>query len=172
MIHLNITYTHELAVHDADIEALNAIAFGPARYTRAAYFIRQGGPHDLSLSFIAIAHENVVGSVRITPIAIGSVRALLLGPIVVSIDYKNVGIGSELMNMALKAARHAGHQLIILVGDESYYYRFNFHRVPDRKIIMPVPVNPNRLLAHELAENALLLATGIVRHINCVRVCH
>ncbi|RCL01430.1 MAG: Acetyltransferase [Candidatus Tokpelaia sp. JSC085] len=169
MIYTDIIYTHERSVHDLDIETLNATAFGPARYTRAVHFVRQSGPHDLSLSFIASAKPNVVGSVRMTQIAIGLAKALLLGPIVVRSDYKNAGIGSTLMNMTLTAARYAGHQLVILVGDKSYYHRFNFQRVPERKIIMPAPVNPNRLLAHELVEGALLQATGIVRHINCVR---
>jgi len=172
MTFADIIYTHELAAHNADIENLHATAFGPARYTRAVFFVRQDGPHDLSLSFVAIANENIIGSIRMTPIAIGSARALLLGPIVVCPDYRNAGVGSKMMNTALNAAQKARHQLIILVGDKSYYRRFDFKGIPAGKIVMPAPVNPDRLLARELAEGALQPATGIVRHINCVRQPH
>lgn len=166
---MDIIYAGELAAHDSGIEQLNAEAFGPARYTRAAYFIRQGGPHDLSLSFVALAQEHLIGSVRMTPVAIGPARGLLLGPIVVCPAYKNAGVGSKLMKMALDAAETDGHQLVILVGDEPYYQRFGFKQAPGHKILMPAPVNPQRLLAYEITENALQAANGLVRHINCVR---
>ncbi|RCL03023.1 MAG: Acetyltransferase [Candidatus Tokpelaia sp. JSC189] len=159
----------ELSAHHSEVEQLNAEAFGPARYTRATYFIRQGGPHDLSLSFVAIARGNLIGSVRMTPVAIGSTRALLLGPIVVCPDYKNTGVGSKLMKIALDGAKAAGHQLVILVGDEPYYRRFGFKQASNHKILMPAPVNPQRLLAYEITENALQGAIGLVRHANCVK---
>ncbi|RCL02759.1 MAG: Acetyltransferase [Candidatus Tokpelaia sp. JSC188] len=166
---LDITYMCELAAHDSEIEKLNAEAFGPARYTRAAYFIRQGGPHDLSLSFVALAGKSLIGSLRMTPIAIGSSRALLLGPIVVCPDCKNTGVGSKLIKTALDSAKKAGHQLIILIGDEPYYRRFGFKKTLSHKILMPAPVNPQRLLAYEVTENALQGAVGLVRHVNCVK---
>lgn len=168
----DIVYTHERAAHETAIEKLNAAAFGPARYTRAAYFVRADGPHDLSLSFVALVQESIIGSVRMTPIVIGTAaRALLLGPIVVHSDYKGTGVGSKLMNMALEAARKAGQQLVILVGDEPYYKRFGFRRVCPGIIRMPAPLNPDRLLACELAQDALQQAKGPVRHVNLMRPC-
>ncbi len=43
----------------------------------------------------------------------------------------------------------------LLVGDEPYYARFGFHPVPPGQIVLPGPVDPNRLLAAELAPDAL-----------------
>ena len=37
------------------IEAINEEAFGPGRFARAAYRIREGGPHERDLSFVAVA---------------------------------------------------------------------------------------------------------------------
>jgi len=101
-----------------------------------------GGPHDMALSFVATAYENIIGSVRMTPVTIGPARALLLGPIVVSPNYKNAGVGSRLMNMALDEDRKAEQQLVILVRDEPYYRRFGFRHVSAGRIIMPAPVKP------------------------------
>ncbi|RCL03754.1 MAG: hypothetical protein JSC161_000516 [Candidatus Tokpelaia sp. JSC161] len=166
---VDITYMHESSIHHHDIENLHATAFGPARYTRAAHFIRHGGSHDRSISFIASAYQKIIASIRMTPIIIGFSKALLLGPIVVSSTYKNAGIGSTLINMALKAAEKKRHKLVILIGDEAYYRRFHFLHVHADQMIMPLPVNPKRLLGREFTPGALSKANGIVRHINCLR---
>ncbi len=75
----DILYAAEEADHDAEIESINDEAFGPGRFARAAYKIREGGPHERGLSFVAMAGRTVVGSVRLTRIAAGEGRALLLG---------------------------------------------------------------------------------------------
>ena len=76
-----VTYAPEEPVHDAAIEDINKEAFGPGRFTRAAYRIREGGPHDRSLSFVALNGVHVVASVRQSPILVGSTPAMLLGPL-------------------------------------------------------------------------------------------
>ena len=51
---------------------------------------------------------------------------------------------------------------MLLVGDEPYYDRFGFKRVPRGQLVMPGPVDPDRLLAAELAEGALAGARGTI----------
>ena len=50
----------------------------------------------------------------------------------------------------------------LLVGDEPYYARFGFRRVPPRQLQLPGPVNPDRFPALDLQEGALSRAKGIV----------
>lgn len=164
MQQLELTYAPENLAHDIEIEDINAEAFGPGRFTRASYFIREGGPHDRDLSFVALMGGIVIGSLRQTPIVVGGTSALLLGPLAVRPDWKKRGIGSKLMRMSLEAAQKAGHKLIILVGDEPYYGPFGFHMVPVGTMTMPAPVDPRRLLACELVDGALKGVTGKVRH--------
>lgn len=166
MQQLELTYAQEDTAHDIEIEAINAEAFGPGRFTRAARFIREGGPHDRALSFVALMGGIVIGSLRLTPIVIGKTPALLLGPLAVRPDWKNRGIGRTLMRMSLEAAKEAGHKLIVLVGDEPYYAPFGFHMVKPGSMTMPAPVDPHRLLACELADDALQGGSGPVRHAN------
>ena len=159
-----ITYLPETADHDVAIETINDEAFGPGRFSRAAYKIREGGPHDRALSFVAVLGGQVIGSVRMTPIAAGQGRAHLLGPLAVTPQWKSKGIGRKLVALALDAARVAGAGAVLLVGDAPYYGPLGFQRVPHGQLVMPRPVDPNRLLAAELIPGAVAALTGAVDH--------
>ncbi len=154
----------ESPAHDTEVEQLHADAFGPGRYARAAFRIREGGPHDRSLSRVALKDDKVIASVRMTPVLIGSTQALLLGPLAVAPAHKNKGIGRGLLQESLDLAKDAGHQLVILVGDEPYYGPFGFHRVPHGTVHFPAPVDKNRILACELEVGAASGVNGDVRH--------
>lgn len=149
---------------DADaIERLHERAFGPGRFARSAYRLREGAPHDPALSFAAHVGTLLVGSVRVSPIWAGRAPALVLGPLTVEPAFENRGIGAALMNRSLAAAREGGHGLVLLVGDEPYYRRFGFRAVPRGQLVLPGPVDPARFLALELTEGALAGAKGPVK---------
>src|SRR5215470_15003314 len=79
---------------DADvIERLHERTFGPGRYARTAFRIREGSGHLVGLSFTARIGTLLVGSVRLTPIRIGEIPALLLGPLTVEPPFRRRGIG-------------------------------------------------------------------------------
>ena len=165
---LAVTYMPELPAHDPEIDAINEEAFGPGRFTRAAYKIREGGPHDRQLSFVALHDGIVIASVRMTWIAAGKGRALLLGPLAVRPSFKNIGIGHRLVAMALEAAEQAGAPSVVLVGDEPYYGPLGFKKIPYGQVAMPRPVDPNRLLAVEIRPGAVALLAGDVCHAGLV----
>ncbi len=160
----DVTYLPETPAHDPEIDILNDEAFGPGRFSRAAYRIREGGPHDRALSFVALMGGIVIGSVRLTSVKVGPTPALLLGPLAVRPEWKNRGVGKALMRMSLDAAKKAGHRLVVLVGDEPYYGPFGFGMVPPGSMTMPAPVDPRRMLACELVKGALSGVSGAVRH--------
>lgn len=160
----DVAYLPESPAHDPAIEAINAEAFGPGRFARAAYRIREGGPHERALSFVAELEGEVVASVRMTPIVAGEGRALLLGPLAVRPAWKNLGIGRKLVGIALEAAREAGHGLVVLVGDEPYYGPLGFSKLPRGQVTMPRPVDPERMLACELTPGRTEALRGMIRH--------
>ena len=94
---------------------------------------------------------------------IGEAKALLLGPLTVEPAFRERGVGQALIERALKDAAAKGHRLVILVGDEPYYGKSGFKRVPPGRAIMPGPVDPLRLLVAELAEGAFDGVSGPVR---------
>lgn len=161
-----IAYLPESPAHDAAIDDINEEAFGPGRFARAAYKIREGGGHDPALSFVAVSEGAVVGSVRMTPIAAGEGRGHMLGPLAVRPAFKNAGIGRTLVAIALDAARVAGSPVVILVGDEPYYGPLGFKRLAYGQVRMPRPVDPQRLLACEFRPGAVALLQGDLDHVN------
>lgn len=160
----DVTYMPETPAHDPEIDTLNEEAFGPGRFARAAYKIREGGPHERDLSFVGIRNGMVIASVRMTPIAAGNGRSLMLGPLAVRPAHKNLGIGRHLVALALEAARNAGWRSVLLVGDEPYYGPLGFTRIPYGQISMPRPVDRNRLLIHEIVPGAMTSLAGEVTH--------
>jgi predicted N-acetyltransferase YhbS len=147
----------------AAIERLHERTFGPGRYARTAYRIRERMVHRLDLSYAARIGTLLVGSVRLTSICVGDTPALLLGPLTIEPPFRDKGIGKAMMERALKNAKEKGHKLVVLVGDEPYYARVGFKRVPRGMISMPGPADPARILAVELTEGALAGVSGIVR---------
>lgn len=151
------------------ISALHAEVFGPGRFARAAYRVREAtGTPDISpFCRLAMLGERIVAAVRLTEITIGGQgKALLLGPLVVAGDVAGQGFGRALVAEALAAAKEAGIRLVVLVGDEPYYARLGFKPVPPGRIRLPGPVNPARILAAELAADALADYKGAVAAAN------
>jgi predicted N-acetyltransferase YhbS len=162
MAGLDIVITTERAADEPAIAQLEERAFGPGRFARTAFRLRENNPPDPTLSFVARVSTLVVGSIRITPIRIGRTSALLLGPLTVDPAFRSKGIGKSLIEASLVAAASAGHMLVLLVGDEAYYSRVGFRRAP-AAIIMPGPVDRMRLLVRELKDNALDGVAGLVQ---------
>ena len=130
------------------IERLHERAFGPGRYARTAYRLREGVPPIGALCFIAQVGTMLVGSVRLNAIKAGTRKALILGPLAVEPAFSDRGIGSRLMDMALTQA--------------PYYSRFGFAVVPPGRFTMPGPVDPRRFLVLELQEGALAGVSGLL----------
>src|SRR5499426_93335 len=150
--------------NDADaIERLHERTFGPGRFVLSAYRPREHVDHLLELSFTARIGTLLVGSVRQLPICIGDTTALLLGPLTVEPPFRKRGVGRALLDRALGDAKAKGHRLVLLVGDEPYYSRVGFKRVPKGRAIMPGPVDYNRLLVAELADGAFEGVSGAIR---------
>jgi predicted N-acetyltransferase YhbS len=147
------------------IDKLDERAFGPGRFALTAYRLREGIDPDMGLSFAARVGTLLVGANRITPILAGGTPALLLGPLTVDPPFRSRGIGEALMQHSLDAAKAAGHRLVILVGDEPYYSRAGFKRVPHGRLTMPGPVDPARILYCELVEGAFEGVKGAITRV-------
>jgi predicted N-acetyltransferase YhbS len=163
MTSLDLTIAPELPGDFDVIESLNARAFGPGRFAKTAYRLRDGVPSAPGLCFVARVGTLLVASIRLSALDIAGVPALLLGPLTVEPAFKSKGIGQVLLRTSLDAAKAQGHQLVILVGDEPYYAKVGFRRVPDGRLSLPGPVNPARLLYSELVEGAFDGVSGAVK---------
>lgn len=164
MTQLPLVIRPEQPLDAAAVERLHERAFGPGRFARTAFRLREGAPHRPELSFTALVGTLLVGSIRLSPIWAGPEPGLMLGPLAVDPAFESRGIGRALTEAALEAARTSrGTSLVLLVGDEPYYARFGFGRAPPRQLEMPGPVDPERLLVLELRDGARAWAKGAVR---------
>jgi predicted N-acetyltransferase YhbS len=145
------------------VEALNAESFGPGRFAKSAYRLREGVNPVASLSFVAVEQDILRGSVRFWPIRVGGHEELLLGPLAVQSDQRGRGIGIGLMQAGIEAARQGPWRGILLVGDEPYYAKVGFSRLPPGRVKFPGPVDQNRILGLSLKAGELLTLSGEVR---------
>jgi predicted N-acetyltransferase YhbS len=163
MTDISLTILRETEGDAAAIDRLHERTFGPGRYAKTAYRLREEVVHSLDLSFTARIGTLLVGSVRLSPVRIGEAKALLLGPLTVEPPFRERGVGQALIERALEEARGSGHRLVILVGDEPYYGKCGFKRIPPGRVAMPGPVDPGRLLVAELVGGAFDGVSGPIR---------
>ncbi|WP_420407046.1 GNAT family N-acetyltransferase [Hoeflea sp.] len=163
----DIVFLTEDASHDAAIDLINAEAFGPGRFVRAAERVREQGPHDRALSFVGSDRGEVIASVRMTPVLAGQTEAYLLGPLAVRPSHKNLGIGRELVRIALAAASRTSSKVVLLIGDAPYYMPLGFARTRPGALKMPGPFDPNRMLAACQEGVDPLQLEGMIRHRDC-----
>jgi predicted N-acetyltransferase YhbS len=163
MSDLSVTILTEKPEDAGPIERLHERTFGPGRYARTAYRIREKMDRWLDLSFTARIGTLLVGSVRLTQVRIGETPALLLGPLTIEPPFRDKGIAKALMERALGEAKAKGHRLVVLVGDEPYYKRVGFKRAPSGRVKMDGPTDPARMLYAELVDGAFAGVSGIVR---------
>ena len=146
------------------LSELSAQAFGPGRFARSAYRVREGIPPVRTLCLCGELDGKLIGGIHFTAIRIGETEgAALLGPLVVDPAEKGKGYGRALVEEGLMRARAEGFALVILVGDMPYYARFGFKPVSPGQIVLPGPVDPARLLALELVPGALAGVKGVVK---------
>jgi len=150
--------------HQAAIEALLDLSFGPGRFAKTAQRLREMNAPIPELCYVAFTGEGdarrMVGSLRFWPVMIGGTAGLMLGPLAVEPQLRGMGCGIQLMERGLSDARKLGHRLVILVGDAPYYARVGFGPVPAGRLSLPGPVDPARLLYRELDIGAFANVKG------------
>lgn len=145
------------------IEHLLDTVFGLERRVKTAYRLREGSAPLTDLCLTAWRNGKLAGSIKFWPLIVGGeTEAILLGPLAVDPVLHGQGCGLALMKHGLEKAAALGHRLVILVGDEPYYARVGFRRIPDGRLQLPGPVDPNRFLARELVPGSLDEARGLV----------
>lgn len=144
-------------VQEDAVEALLDAAFGSDRHGRTAYRVRTGMAPIPHLSFAAVEEGQLVGSIQCWPVALHqddgtSAPLIMVGPVAVSPERQNVGIGRALMRRAIEAAQ--GDAPLMLIGDPEYYAQFGFDAQATGQWRLPGPFETHRLLALGTAPDA------------------
>jgi putative acetyltransferase len=129
------------------------------RDNEAALVDKVRGTRDFipGLSLVADLEGRAVGHVLFSRIWIrppdpklAEEASLVLGPLGVHPDFRNRGIGSELLTQGLKAGRQHGFSLVVVVGEQSYYSRFGFVPARPKGLEVPFPVPDKGFLVAEI----------------------
>jgi predicted N-acetyltransferase YhbS len=171
-----VTIRHERTGDAVAREQLLDVSYGPVRFTKTSERLREGRLPEVAL--VASEGRRIIGSVRLWPISAGRGRhsrceasasleprggLLLLGPLAVAPDARKRGLGSALVQRALREAKRHSHGAVLLVGDAPYYARFGFSSEKTGALWLPGPYERHRLLGVELVPGALDGARGLVR---------
>lgn len=150
-----------LAQIDCDaVECLLDAAFGSDRRGRTAYLLRQGMPVIDHLSFAIVDDGAAVGSIQCWPVSISDLPLILVGPVAVSPERQNQGLGHRLMHAMLTAATKIDPPMV-MIGDPEYYGRFGFRADGTGGWTLPGPWEPHRLLLRN-PRGVDLPRTGII----------
>src|SRR4051812_9161123 len=84
----------EAAADGPAVEALNDRAFGPGRFAKVSYAVRELARLRHDLSFCVFEGETLVGSARQSEISICGGPVLFLGPFAVSAEFRGKKVGA------------------------------------------------------------------------------
>ena len=129
----------ETASDYANIRRINEQAFGDSVTADLVEVIRTTVRFVPELSLVAVSEGHPLGHVMLSYVDIepGAHRVLQVGPLAVVPSHQRRGIGSALMEEAIRLAEERGEPLLLIEGDPRYYERFGFARSDERGIEPP-----------------------------------
>jgi putative acetyltransferase len=137
---MDIKIRTETAADAPAIAALTISAFMNAPHTShyeqfIVSALRNAGR--LTLSLVADAQGTLIGHVAVCPVSVsnGATGWFGLGPLSVLPEHQRRGIGSRLMQEALRMLREQGAADCVVFGEPQYYGRFGFEADPN--LILP-----------------------------------
>ena len=129
------------------IENLLNKTFGPGRYARSVYRLRENKPYLDDYSYVYSFNGKILASISFCETIINnSYTGLLLGPLAVEPNQVGKGYGKKLVKYSLdKISINSQIYFIIVVGEYDYYKEFGFNKL-DNHFVFYGPVNKNRVL--------------------------
>ena len=150
------------------VEALLDAAFGPDRFGRTAYRVREGMNAVPALSFALIEDGALVGTIQCWPVAHHAPEdtvtpLVMVGPVAVRPEVQRGGHGRALMVRMLEAAETEADSALMMIGDPEYYGRFfGFTADATGEWDLPGPFERRRLLARVVNGHSLPTGTGMI----------
>lgn len=135
------------------IWTVNEQAFGETVVPELVEVIRASARFVPELSLVAEREGEIVGHVMLSWVDIepGAHRVLQVGPLAVLPSHQRRGIGSALMEEAIRLADARGEPLLLIEGNPRYYERFGFTRSSERGIEPPpTAVGPQYFMVRPL----------------------
>jgi len=119
------------------------------------------------LALVAEAGQKLIGHIMLTKTFVKQpddslFEALLLAPVSVLLEYRDIGVGSALIEESCQLAHDMGYKAVFLVGDPAYYNRFGFRRTSDYGIYPQSNIPEQYVMVRELIPGTLHKIKGLV----------
>jgi predicted N-acetyltransferase YhbS len=155
----------------AQIYNLVKVAFQAAKVTdgREQDFVvrlRSSPNYIPELALVAEENGELIGHIMLTKRYISNrkdkIVTLLLAPISIALEYRNRGVGSDLIRESFRLAKEMGYSSVFLVGDPAFYNRFGFKASIDFGIRHEPYIPNENVMACELFPDALIEVSGTI----------
>jgi predicted N-acetyltransferase YhbS len=128
--------------------------------------LRSNGNYIPELALVAEENGKLIGHIMLTKTYVVnngiSFETLLLAPISVSLECRNIGVGTKLINESFELAKEMGYTSVFLVGDPAYYHRFGFKSAVEFGIAHLPNIPDEYVMACELVPGALNEIEGLI----------
>ena len=131
--------------------------------------LRRSANYIPDLEFVAEENKELIGHIMFTAQKIGiekgEIVALLVAPLYVKLENRNMLVGSKLMKYGIEQAKKLDYKACFLVGDPKYYNRLGFKKITDFNIKNLTNIPDEFMLGYEIEENYLNNINGIIKEI-------
>ena len=112
--------------------------------------------------FVAIEHEEIIGSILFTRLTFESeVNSFLLSPVAIQTNYQRKGIGQKLINFGINQLKENGVALVFTYGDPKFYSKVGFSVITEKSAKAPLKLTyPEGWLGQSLVGDEIELITG------------
>lgn len=154
-------------VKKSDSKKVNALlnsTFGPGRFARSVYRLREQRPYEEHLSFVYEQKNNILACISYCKTILNNqFSGLLLGPLAVELKFKGQGFGVQLVEHTLELIMEENKDdFVIVVGDFDYYERFGFNKI-SQKVNFYGPVDKGKLLIKQLKKGLSFSNTDSIK---------
>ena len=116
---------------DTVIEELLHGTFGPGRFARSVYRLREKVQYNEDYSYVYETNRKIIASISFCQTSINKTyKGLLLGPLAVEPNHVGKGYGKKLVQYSLDLiSKNNEFYFITVVGDYNYYKEFGFNKI-------------------------------------------
>ena len=128
-------------------------SFGPGRFARSVYRLREKNDRDTEFSYIYELNNQILSSISYYKTFLNNdINGLLLGPLAVDPEHRGKGYGVELVKYTIALIKKTmAYDFILVVGDYHYYEKFGFKKI-NNTFSFYGPVNSEKVLILPLKD--------------------
>ena len=128
-------------------------SFGPGRFARSVYRLREKNDRDTEFSYIYELNNQILSSISYYKTFLNNdINGLLLGPLAVDPEHRDKGYGVELVKYTIALIKKTmAYDFILVIGDYHYYEKFGFKKI-NNTFSFYGPVNSEKVLILHLKD--------------------